>query len=80
MTAPLHCWLAVKVNDDDLQLIPSGLTPRWLPPRSCQAPFQTKWQSGFTGCGAIYWSSVALGDTKTKERLPSFCLKNARED
>lgn len=31
MTAPLHCWLAVKVKNDDLQLIPSGLAPRWLP-------------------------------------------------
>lgn len=64
MTAPLRCWLAVKVKDDDLQLIPSGLTPRWLPLVAAGHHFKLNGKMGLQD--AIYWSSVVLKKNNQK--------------
>lgn len=75
MTAPLHCWLAVKVKDDDLQLIPSGLTPHWLPLVAARHHFKVNGKTGlqnavlFTG-PQLYW----------EKNPPSFYLKHACEN
>lgn len=74
MTAPLHCWRAVKVKDDDLQLIPSGLTPHWLPLLAARHHLTLNRKTGLQDT-VLFTGPQLLGEN-TKKTLQSFCVKN----